>query len=180
MLSKEDNSGLVPRRNPDIAAAVLLLLVCGGVIGNYLSPNSSNNAVAILQEQAPEYFEMEQYFQQEIDKRVGQLVSYEPNSPVIADLQQIDQAMQELKKELENISVSQFFTSSLSSRLYSSLVNKDPILSIVVESLEGHRINYKFYNNNSEILVYDSYQKEIVKVPIESISNINNFLSHFI
>lgn len=88
-------------KNLRIAAAVLVLLVAGGVAGNFLAhSNSSAGATAILEESAPEYFEMEQYFQQEIDRKVAQLASYEPNSPVIGDLKQIDQAMRELKKEL--------------------------------------------------------------------------------
>ena len=86
-----------------IAATVAVLLVSGGIVGSYLTQSGqANNAMAILQETAPEFFEMERYFQTQIDERVNQLVSYSPDDQVLKDLDQIDQAMLELKEELQD------------------------------------------------------------------------------
>lgn len=88
-------------KNLRVAAAVAVLLIAGGVAGSYLTQtNQNNSATAILQETAPEYFEMEQFFQGQINERVTQLVSYDPDAQVLQDLEQIDQAMKELKTEL--------------------------------------------------------------------------------
>lgn len=88
-------------KNLRIAAAVTVLLIAGGLAGSYITQvNQGNSATAILQETAPEYFEMEQFFQGQINEKVNQLVSYDPDAQVLDDLDQIDQAMQELKQEL--------------------------------------------------------------------------------
>jgi len=84
-----------------IAAAVAILLTIGGLAGSYLTrAQQYNSTVAILQETTPEYFETEQYFQGQIDQRIQQLTSYHPDTQVLEDLEQLDQAMRELKQEL--------------------------------------------------------------------------------
>jgi hypothetical protein len=88
-------------KNLRVAAAVAVLLVAGGIGGSFITQaNQGNSATAILQETAPEYFEMEQYFQGQINQQINQLASYDPDAQVLQDLDQIDQAMLELKEEL--------------------------------------------------------------------------------
>jgi len=126
-----------------VAAAVVVLLLSGGIAGSYLSQsNSSASAMAILNEAAPEYFEMEEYFQKEINQRVGQLVSYEPNSPVIKDLEQIDQAMEDLKKELAHAPKGQ--EAAIIENLIQNYQMKIAILERVLERIH--------YNSNQENL----------------------------
>jgi hypothetical protein len=85
-----------------IAAAIALLLITGGVVGSYLSRSQHEDTATIIDAVAPEYMEMEQYYQDQINTKVKQLTQYDPNSPVLKDLKQMDQAMTELKDELKN------------------------------------------------------------------------------
>jgi len=97
-----------PKRKPfrwrgllQMAAAVLFLLLAGGVAGSFLTQDTGSEASAILQEVNPEFFEMEEYYQVQINQRVQTLASYDPSSTVLSDLQAIDKAMQELREDLE-------------------------------------------------------------------------------
>lgn len=84
-----------------IAAAVAILLVTGGVGGAYLAQEQQGpSADALLEQIAPEFAEMEQYYNQRISQRYAQLASHTQDEDVDADLQQLDMAMQELRDEL--------------------------------------------------------------------------------
>ncbi len=131
-------------KNLRVAAAVLVLLTAGGIGGSLITQaGQSNDAMAILQENAPEFFEMEQFFQKEIDNRVGQLVSYNPNEPVLDDLKQIDQTMNELKQELANAPKGQ--EEAIIENLIQNYQMKIAILERVLEriQLNSHTKNSK-------------------------------------
>lgn len=83
-----------------LAAAIAALLVIGGVAGSYLTKRNSQDTMAILESVAPEYLEIEAYYEEQINAKVKQLTQYDPNTPVLNDLQQMDRAMAELKQEL--------------------------------------------------------------------------------
>ena len=135
-----------------VAAAVVALLIAGGVAGSYITQSSqANDAVAILQESSPEYFEMEQFFQQQIDDRVGQLTAYNPNDPVLEDLQQIDTAMKELKEELINAPKGN--EEEIIENLIQNYQMKIAILERVLERIEFNSNTQKSKTEDDEIII---------------------------
>lgn len=80
-----------------MAAAVVILLLVGGVAGSYLTPRSQNQAAALLEELAPEYAEMARFYQDEISRQAQMVSSSDHSDPsVFNDLEQIDETMREL------------------------------------------------------------------------------------
>ncbi|MCR9288307.1 MAG: hypothetical protein NXI23_13100 [Bacteroidetes bacterium] len=82
------------------AAAVVILLGLGSVIGANLSQSSSDSA-STLADHAPEYAELESYYHQQIDQKIQQLASYQHDVYVQEDMRQLDEVFTELRKELE-------------------------------------------------------------------------------
>ena len=82
-----------------IAASVAGLVLMGIAIGFYSKSNQQANSLAAI---SPEYGEMEQYYKQQIDKKTKQLASLKNADEVKADLNQIDNVMEELRNELTN------------------------------------------------------------------------------
>lgn len=83
-----------------VAAAVLALLVAGGAAGAYLT--NQNKAVESLADVSPEHAEMERYFSTQVEEKLAKLATYKQDGVVKADLQELDQAYEQLRKELEN------------------------------------------------------------------------------
>lgn len=83
-----------------IAAAVVILLGIGSVIGANLTQNTSESA-STLAEVAPEYAELESYYQNQINHKIQQLASYQHDGYVQEDLRQLDEVFSELRQELE-------------------------------------------------------------------------------
>lgn len=81
------------------AAAVVALLACGALIGVYLFGNQIRQAAA-LEKVAPEYAEVEEYYQQQIRQKYQQLAAYQREASVEKDLARLDEVMQELREEL--------------------------------------------------------------------------------
>lgn len=81
------------------AAAVLLLLAAGGAMGAYLT--NQGKAVNSLSDVSPEHAEMEQYFSSQVEEKLAKLANYHQDGVVKADLAELDQAYEQLKKELE-------------------------------------------------------------------------------
>lgn len=83
-----------------VAAAVLALLVAGGAAGAYLT--NQGKAVDSLADISPEHAEMERYFSTQVEEKMAKLATYKQDGVVKADLQELDQAYEQLRKELEN------------------------------------------------------------------------------
>ena len=83
-----------------VAAAVLALLIAGGIIGSYITQVRANDPSLALQEIAPELSDLEEYYNQEVSQRMQQLASYDEDQSVASDLQELDAIMQELKQDL--------------------------------------------------------------------------------
>lgn len=82
-------------------AAVLLLLVAGGLIGHQLSRGSvENTATETLARISPELAELEAHYNQQINAKFAQLANYPQQETVKADLAQIDETMDELRNEI--------------------------------------------------------------------------------
>ena len=86
-----------------VAASVTLLLVAGAMIGSYLTAwQAGLSASAKIEDIAPEFVEMERYYQQQISEKVQTLAAYSEEPSVMRDLDQVDLVVEELKSELKN------------------------------------------------------------------------------
>ncbi|MFK7932430.1 MAG: hypothetical protein AB8G22_02915 [Saprospiraceae bacterium] len=118
-----------------VAAAVLFLLVSGGVIGSYITQQNQQDPLAVLNEIAPEYMEMERYFQKEVSQKMKRLASYEKQEVVQPDLAQLDNVMEELKQELVNAPKGS--EEQILNNLINSYQTKIAILERVLERVES-------------------------------------------
>ncbi len=85
-----------------VAASVVVLLVSGSLIGPYFFHSQQSALVNSLAEVAPEFGEMEQYYTKQINLKVQQLASFQPDNKVLEDLKELDGFYADLKKELQN------------------------------------------------------------------------------
>ncbi len=84
-----------------VAAAVVLLLFAGGIIGRQLGMQAmEEQQAAVIQQLAPDFPELERYYEQEIRQRYAQLTHYEATPNIEQDLQAIDREMDKLRKDL--------------------------------------------------------------------------------
>jgi len=83
-----------------VAAAVLALLVAGGIIGSYITQMRADDPSLAIQEIAPELSELEAYYNQEVSQRMQQLATYDEDQAVVDDLRELDTTMNELKEDL--------------------------------------------------------------------------------
>lgn len=118
-----------------VAAAVLVLLVSGGVIGSYITQQYQQDPLAVLNEISPEYSEMERYFKKEVNQKMQRLASYEKQEVVQPDLAQLDKMMEELKEEL--INAPKGTEEQILNNLINSYQTKIAILERVLERVES-------------------------------------------
>lgn len=89
------------RRVLQSAAAVMLLLVAGALIGHQLSRSSTNaNTAETLARISPELAELEALYNQQINEKFALLANYPQRETVEADFAQIDETMEELRAEI--------------------------------------------------------------------------------
>jgi hypothetical protein len=86
-----------------LAAAAVALLVFGVMIGFLLNQKQASKVLAQATEQvAPELQEAESFYNQKVQSKYTQLASFNPDPSVLADLKQLDEVQEELKKELQH------------------------------------------------------------------------------
>ena len=98
-----EHKGRAPRtlgRILRVAAAVAVLLVTGAVAGNFLNQTQQQDVASVLDEISPQINELEQYYNNQFQEKYQQLVRYQHHHAVQPDLEQLDQVLIELKKEL--------------------------------------------------------------------------------
>ncbi len=83
-------------------AAVLAFMVFGGLIGSYITRAHLQMEPAGLADISPDYAELKEYYETQIQDKYQQLVSYEQAAVVEPDLDQLDDIMTELRQELVN------------------------------------------------------------------------------
>lgn len=84
-----------------IAVAAVVLISLGGLGGMYLSTyNEGSSVQAMIDNVAPEFNEMEQYYSQQIDQQYARLTAHTNDPEIDSDLALVDQAMAELREEL--------------------------------------------------------------------------------
>lgn len=88
-------------RNFAAAAAVLLLVGMGTLIGMQL--NSSSTAPRTLGDISVEYQELEDYYQSQLREKQALLASQNPDASVIQDLTQLEGFLGELQMELQDV-----------------------------------------------------------------------------
>lgn len=88
------------RRVLQMAAAVVLLLGMGAVIGRYVGAGEVKPLESLVQQLPEELEEIEHFYQTQIDQKYQQLVSYKHDQSIEQDLDQLDETMAELKQEL--------------------------------------------------------------------------------
>jgi len=130
-----------------MAAAVVLLLVLGGVIGSILTKQNTNNELAVeqLEQIVPELSEMEYYYRQQLNPKLQQLASYEEVAPqVMQDLQENDLFIQELKQEL--LKAPKGTEELVINNIIKTYQIKLGILERVLEHLEASKIQKSDHN----------------------------------
>jgi uncharacterized damage-inducible protein DinB len=131
-----------------IAATVAILLSLGGIGGAYLNQQSQvTTAQQVLEEVAPEFSEIEQYYNQRIHERYVQLTSHTQDPEIDADLAQMDQAMLELREELAHAPPGR--EDQIVQQLMESYRLKLLILERILERIEALQDSDVSTNNNS-------------------------------
>ena len=131
-----------------IAATIAVLLSLGGIGGAYLSQQDQGTmAQQVLEEVAPEFSEIEQYYNQRIQERYVQLTSHTQDPEIDADLAQMDQAMLELREELAHAPPGR--EDQIVQQLMESYRLKLLILERILERIEELEGNNVPTNNNS-------------------------------
>lgn len=89
-----------------IAAAVVLLLVCGAAAGIWATRSGNNAPVAKLSEVSPEYAEVEQYYSRKVNVAYNQVTKMNVDPSVSDDIKHLDEVYQELEAELKKAPLS--------------------------------------------------------------------------
>ncbi len=131
-----------------IAASVVILLSVGAFGGAYLTKQSNQpTAQDLIEQVAPEFGEMEVYYNQRIEENYARLTTYTQDPEIDADLAQVDQAMQELRQELENAPPGR--EEQIVQQLIDSYRLKLEILERILEQIEANNNNITTPDNNS-------------------------------
>jgi hypothetical protein len=140
------------------AAAAVALLVVGAYLGVYFTNKTENTAIVqAAKEVAPDLNEAENFYNQKVESKLTQLVSYNPDpSPqgvlgtVMADLNQLDEIQEELKEELRRAPAST--REEIVRRLIENYQIKLGILERVLNHIEEHQTdNQKIQQKNEKI-----------------------------
>jgi hypothetical protein len=99
-LPQKKNKPIRLWRGFQVAAAVLLLLSVGGVLGSYLT-NRNFAAENIASKLPDDFTELENYYQREVSSKMKQLASVNMDEDQVSlELDQLDAALEELKEDI--------------------------------------------------------------------------------
>ena len=136
------------RRFLSIAAAVTLLIGFGIGIGFYLSPPAKE--LISLGDISPEYAEVEQYYTQQVSDKLATLANYKATTPEIqADLEELDQGMKDLQKELSVIPKSK--EEAIVNDIIDLYKTKVAILEKLLESIQSSNQKNSIQNETVDI-----------------------------
>ncbi len=129
-------------------AAVAIITVTACVIG--FKMGSASAEARSLADISPEYAEMERYFNEEIQQKMAQLVSYRQDGFVRADFQDLDAVYEDLKQELEKAPVGS--ENQVIQAMINNYQTKIEILEQVLEKVETtEQTNLKTEDNEISI-----------------------------
>ncbi len=135
-------------RGIKVAAAVLLLLTAGALIGisftNY--QQSGQLAEASLTD---EFLEVERYYQQQVNQKVNQLVSMKNyDQSIDEDLDQLDVSIKELKEEIADAPKGS--EAEMINTMINNYKTKVELLERVLEHMQGDSHNKTNKNKENE------------------------------
>lgn len=117
-----------------MAAGIAALLVVGFMAGLGLARQQQSSVVAEIEQVNPDFRDAEKYYNEQIDSKIAQLASYNTEAaPVLEDLAQVDEIMEELKQELASAPAGA--EEQIVSDLINSYRTKLAILEKVLESI---------------------------------------------
>lgn len=132
------------------AAAAVALLIVGAMIGIYCIQRAPINVMANSKDQVTtELREAENYYDKQVQSKLTELVAYNPDPLVMADLKQLDEVQKELKKELENAPVAT--REEIIHRMIENYQIKLGILERVLNHIEEHKTYNKKIEKNESI-----------------------------
>ena len=102
-LEKAPKPKIVWIRRIRAVAAVAATVVLATVIGFRMGASSAE--ASSLSDISPEHAEMERYFNEQIQTKMAQLVSYQQDGFVRSDFKELDAIYEDLKSELEQVPV---------------------------------------------------------------------------
>ncbi len=132
-----------------IAAGVLLLLT-GALAGRMLPRKSMSRQLAFLEQTAPDFIEAERYYQGQIRRKTALLAGFPAGNSVLSDLQQLDNAIEELKLEL--LSAPKGKKEEILANLIQAYQMKMEILELVLQKLNNIPSEYHKINKHETIL----------------------------
>ena len=132
-----------------MAAAIVFLLLTGGVVGSYFAPMPTQSETALLSKIAPEFLQIEKELNEQVEQKIAQLASYDHDGSVKDDLKQLDKSMEELKKELLNAPKGTEI--QILNTLVKSYQTKLAILERVLERMEATNQSLKPSENEISI-----------------------------
>lgn len=118
------------------AAGIAALLVVGFMAGLGLARQQQSSVIAEIEQVNPDFSDAEKYYNEQIDSKVAQLAAYNAEAaPVLEDLAQVDEIMEELKQELASAPAGA--EEQIVSELINSYRTKLAILEKVLESISN-------------------------------------------
>lgn len=99
-LDKKDQTKIIMLWSTKIAAVLVAVLVCGIVLGISISKNSQSDLNYASSPALQKYQETEQYYQQQVNLKLGELKDSNTISTVEADLKQLDEIYNQLRQEM--------------------------------------------------------------------------------
>jgi len=123
-----------------MAAAVILLLGLGIVVGRYAAPQSEEQLA--LSDISKEYAELELFYTQKINQKISLLKAEKPNEKALSDIRELEQEFELLKKELHQNSTSD------EQVIHAMIENYQTKIHILERVL--NRINYSSKNTDNE------------------------------
>ncbi len=136
-----------------VAASIAILIMAAGWGGYYLGqPSAAETSQELLVEIAPDFPELEQYYTEEIQEKYSRLVSLSYDATLEKDLDQVDQAMEELREELTHAPREN--AAAIVSQMIQNYQIKVQILERVLERLEAGEQGAKDLNTKqNEVII---------------------------
>jgi hypothetical protein len=120
------------------AAAAAILLLCGVGLGLFINTKKEATITQAMGQMAPEMQETEQFYNKKIETKLTQYASYTQDPSVLADLKQVDEVQEELRKELENAPTTA--REDIVKRLIKNYQIKLGILERVLNNINEHQL----------------------------------------
>lgn len=134
-----------------IAAAAVLILAVGVLLGIMISPANDTSAVAgNLNTRSGNYQEVEQYYTKMVNNKMNQLSNYQYDPSLNDDLIQLDEVFKELRQELVNSG--QEDNEIMINALIMNYQAKIDVLERVLEKVASNNTDQILKNNDDETI----------------------------